>query len=68
MTKIPKVRRYISFATLVATVLAVVLLVVVACSGSNNGSSGDAAIEGLPPEFQRLSEVWELLNREAIDS
>ena len=67
MTKIPKVRRYISLATLVATVLAVVLLVVVACSGSNNGNNGDIAIEGLPPEFQRLSEVWELLNREAID-
>ena len=67
MTKIPKVRRYISFAILVATVLAIVLLVVVACSGSSNGSNGDTVIEGLPPEFQRLSEVWELLNREAID-
>jgi carboxyl-terminal processing protease len=52
---------------LVATVLAVVLLVVVACSGSSNGNNEDTTIEGLPPEFQRLSEVWELLNREAID-
>ncbi len=67
MTKIPIVRRYISFATLVTTVLAVVLLVVVACSGSNSSSSETTAIEGLPPEFQRLSEVWELLNREAIN-
>ncbi len=67
MTSIPKFRRYISFATLVATVLAVVLLVVVACSGSSNGNNEDTTIEGLPPEFQRLSEVWELLNREAID-
>ena len=67
MTKIPIVRRYISFATLVTTVLAVVLLVVVACSGSNSSSSETTAIEGLPPEFQRLNEVWELLNREAIN-
>ncbi|MBM52633.1 MAG: peptidase S41 [Acidobacteria bacterium] len=67
MSKIPIIRRYKSFATLVATVLAVVLLVVVACSGSDNGIDGDTAIDGLPPEFQRLSEVWELLNREAID-
>ena len=67
MTKIPIVRRYISFATLVTTVLAVVLLVVVACSGSNSSSNETTAIEGLPPEFQRLSEVWELLNREAIN-
>jgi len=67
VSKIPIVRRYISFATLVATVLAVVLLVGVACSGSDNGIDGDTTIDGLPPEFQRLSEVWELLNREAID-
>ena len=67
MSKIPIVRRCISFATLVATVLAVVLLVGVACSGSDNGIDGDTTIDGLPPEFQRLSEVWELLNREAID-
>ena len=67
MTRIPKFRRYISFVTLLATVLAVVLLAAVACSGSSNGSNVDTAIEGLPPEFQRLSEVWELLNREAID-
>ena len=67
MTRIPKFRRYISFVTLLATVLAAVLLAAVACSGSSNGSNGDTAIKGLPPEFQRLSEVWELLNREAID-
>ncbi len=67
MTRILKFRRYISLAALLATVLAVVLPTVVACSGSSNGSNGDTAIEGLPSEFQRLSEVWELLNREAID-
>ncbi len=67
MTRILKFRRYISLAALLATVLAVVLPTVVACSGSSNGGNGDTAIEGLPSEFQRLSEVWELLNREAID-
>ncbi|SVA07666.1 uncharacterized protein METZ01_LOCUS60520, partial [marine metagenome] len=67
VTRILKFRRYISLAALLATVLAVVLPTVVACSGSSNGGNGDTAIEGLPSEFQRLSEVWELLNREAID-
>ncbi len=67
MTRILKFRRYIPLAALLATVLAVVLPTVVACSGSSNGGNGDTAIEGLPSEFQRLSEVWELLNREAID-
>ncbi len=44
-------------------------MVVVACSGTENSavSYDTALIEGLPPEFQRLSEVWELLNREQID-
>ena len=49
------------------TVTAVVLLAAAACSGGDSGSSETNTIEGLPPEFQRLSEVWELLNREAID-
>ena len=30
-------------------------------------SDTDVAIEGLPAEFQRLAEVWELLKREHID-
>ncbi|MDA0262548.1 MAG: S41 family peptidase [Chloroflexi bacterium] len=49
---------------LLVGVMAMVLLAVAACSGSNSDSPD---IEGLPPEFQRLSEVWELLNREHID-
>ena len=53
---------FISVATLV-----VILLVAAACSGGDNGGDDNPSIEGLPPEFQRLSEVWELLNREQID-
>ena len=48
-------------------VISVVLLVAAACSGGDSGPGETTTIEGLPPEFQRLSEVWELLNREAID-
>ena len=42
-------------------------MVAAACFGGDSGPSETTTIEGLPPEFQRLSEVWELLNREAID-
>ncbi|MCI0848151.1 MAG: hypothetical protein J4N86_06440, partial [Chloroflexi bacterium] len=48
-------------------ILVVILLVAAACSGGDNGGDDNPSIEGLPPEFQRLSEVWELLNREQID-
>ena len=51
----------------VVTVVALMLLVAAACSGSVS-SGGDVDVEGLPPEFQRLSEVWELMNREHIDA
>ncbi|MCI0903233.1 MAG: S41 family peptidase [Chloroflexi bacterium] len=53
---------FISVATLL-----VILLVAAACAGGDNGGNDNPSIEGLPPEFQRLSEVWELLNREQID-
>ena len=58
------IRTRFSLGILVATTIAVMLLVAAACSG---GDDGNPSIEGLPPEFQRLSEVWELLNREHID-
>ena len=58
------IRTRFSLSILVATTIAVMLLVAAACSG---GDDGNPSIEGLPPEFQRLSEVWELLNREHID-
>ena len=67
MSRIPPYRRFISGATLVASLLAVVLLVVVACSGRGGNGGESVTIEGLPPEFERLSQVWELLNREQID-
>ena len=38
-----------------------------ACSSGNDKGADGAVIEGLPPEFQRLSEVWELLSDEQID-
>ena len=52
--------RYFSVA-----ILAAVLLLAVACFGSSD--EPDTAIEGLPTEFQRLSEVWDLLVQEHID-
>lgn len=58
------IRTRFSLGIVVATTMAVMLLVAAACSG---GDDGNPSIEGLPPEFQRLSEVWELLNREHID-
>ena len=55
-------RTRFSLGIIVVTAMAVVLLAA-SCSGSS-----DTSIEGLPPEFQRLAEVWELLNREHIDA
>ena len=52
--------RYFSVA-----ILAAVLLLAVACFGGSD--EPDTAIEGLPAEFQRLSEVWDLLVQEHID-
>ena len=67
MIRIPPYRRLVPGITSAASVLGVVLLVLVACS-SSNGDGGDAAVvEGLPLEFQRVSEVWELLTSEQID-
>ena len=52
----------------IVTTIAVMLLVAAACSGGDSGGDGDTSIEGLPPEFQRLAEVWDLMNREHIDA
>ena len=59
------IRTRFAFGFLFITTVSLVLAVAAACSGGGGG--GDPSIEGLPPEFQRLSEVWELLNREHID-
>ena len=48
----------------------VVVVMVTSCSlrlASRGGGDDEAAIEGLPAEFGRLAEVWELLQREHID-
>lgn len=49
-----------------ATTMAIMLLVAACSSGASGADS--TSIEGLPPEFQRLAEVWELMNREHIDA
>ena len=48
----------------------VVVVMVTSCSlrlASSGGGEAEAAIEGLPAEFARLAEVWELLQRQHID-
>ena len=48
----------------------VVLVMVTSCSlrlASSGGGEADAALEGLPAEFGRLAEVWELLEGQHID-
>jgi carboxyl-terminal processing protease len=52
---------------LAVSLLGAVLLVLVACSGTNDEGGDIATTEGLPLEFQRVSEVWELLTNEQID-
>ena len=52
----------------VAVTALAVMLFLAACSGGDSGGQKDTSIEGLPPEFERLAEVWELLNREHIDA
>ena len=49
--------------------LSVSLLVVTVGCGGDSGSEppSETAIEGLPPQFQRMVEVWELLKREHLD-
>ncbi|MCH7843205.1 MAG: S41 family peptidase [Chloroflexi bacterium] len=61
------IRTRFSLLFISVAILVVILLVAAACSGGDNGGDDNPSIEGLPPEFQRLSEVWELLNREQID-
>ena len=62
MIRIPTYLRFISGATLVA-----LLMLLSACSTSNDKVGDAKTIEGLPTEFQRLSEVWRLLTSEQID-
>ncbi|PKB79465.1 MAG: hypothetical protein BZY88_13160 [SAR202 cluster bacterium Io17-Chloro-G9] len=48
----------------------VVMVMVTSCSlrlASTGGGEAEAGISGLPDEFDRLAEVWDLLQREHID-
>ena len=58
--------RWIALSCLI---LVTVLLVAVACggNGSNGKSASDTALQDLPAEFQRMAEVWRLLQREHVD-
>ena len=47
--------------------MSLILLLLVACSVEGNKGTTDQEIEGLPPEFLRLSQVWDLLSQEQID-
>ena len=51
------------------TLLLILLSVSVplALTGCGGSSASESTIEGLPPQFERLEEVWELLQREHID-
>ena len=58
--------RQISFLLMV---LAIGISIMVACTSEGNSADSEAeTIEGLPVEFTRLAEVWELLQLEHIDS
>lgn len=58
--------RQISFLLMV---LAIGISIMVACTNEGNSADSEAeTIEGLPVEFTRLAEVWELLQLEHIDS
>ena len=53
------------------TVIAIGVGMAAACNSESSGGvapAETATIEGLPAEFSRLAEVWELLQREHIDS
>ena len=50
-----------------ALFVAAFLVLVTGCATGIAPSGADPAVQGLPAEFQRLSEVWELLQREHVD-
>lgn len=61
------IRTRFSLRLLSLTVMVFVLLAALACTSGDDNAEETTTIEGLPAEFERLSEVWELINREAID-
>ena len=64
-------RKYLC-KSLAAIALIIALVAISACTSSSSGDSSNApaedeSLEGLPSDFQRMAEVWRLLNREHID-
>ena len=62
------IKSRVSWTSAVLLAALVVLVLAISCNfGETTGSSSDAALEDLPPEFGRVAEVWELLKREHYD-
>ena len=72
MVRHPRVSRLSPLIGLVLLLLCVGLTGVACAADKGSGESDqqddDQAIEGLPPEFQKLAEVYDLLEREHIDA
>ena len=62
-------RRKSFYGVLAAIALITTLAAISACSSSSPSSAPaeDEVLEGLPSDFQRMAEVWRLLQREHID-
>ena len=56
-------------ASLISLICILALSLAAACGVQQLGQSGgvDPTLDGLPPEFERLLEVWELLEGEHIN-
>ena len=67
MVSIPMFRRILNVTSLYMASLSIILLLVVACSVDGSKGTTKHELEGLPPEFGRLSQVWDLLSQEQID-
>ena len=68
MLRSPRRRLFLLFLPLAVLLLGLVLLAA-ACFGSGEPTPPDAGnVEELPPEFNKLAEVWDLLQREHIDA
>ena len=66
----PRLRLRHAPAALLIWLVVVVMVMVISCSlrlASRDGGEAEAAIEGLPAEFDRLAEVWALLQERHID-
>ena len=67
MVSIPMFRRILNVTSLYMGTLSIILLLAVACSVDGSTGTTKHELEGLPPEFGRLSQVWDLLSQEQID-